>query len=131
YALIVELLKRQSHEQLSEIRQWLADYTARHGGPEAQAPGSLRIALIGLRGAGKSTPLGEYRDNTTPLLIEDIERLRQREPGVSQVVRQLAQPVIPRDLLFDPVEIAQEDALLRQAERIDQAMQGGRRCAME
>jgi proline iminopeptidase len=29
------------------------------------------------RGAGRSTPLGEVRDNTTPLLIADIERLRQ------------------------------------------------------
>ena len=35
-----------------------------------------RIVLFDQRGAGKSTPLGEYRDNTTQLLIDDIERLR-------------------------------------------------------
>jgi proline iminopeptidase len=29
------------------------------------------------RGAGRSTPLGELRDNTTPHLIADIERLRE------------------------------------------------------
>jgi proline iminopeptidase len=35
-----------------------------------------RIVLFDQRGAGKSTPLGEYRQNTTDLLIADIEQLR-------------------------------------------------------
>lgn len=35
-----------------------------------------RIVLFDQRGAGKSTPLGEYRNNTTQLLIGDIERIR-------------------------------------------------------
>jgi proline iminopeptidase len=56
-----------------------------HGGPGAGLsprhrrffdPAYYRIVLFDQRGAGKSTPLGEYRNNTTPLLIADIERLR-------------------------------------------------------
>jgi proline iminopeptidase len=35
-----------------------------------------RVILFDQRGAGKSTPLGEWRNNTTQLLIADIERLR-------------------------------------------------------
>jgi proline iminopeptidase len=57
-----------------------------HGGPGAGLspahrrffdPATYRIVLFDQRGAGKSTPLGEYRHNTTQLLIDDIERLRQ------------------------------------------------------
>lgn len=56
-----------------------------HGGPGAGSsplqrrffdPAHYRIVLFDQRGAGKSTPLGEYRQNTTQLLIEDIEKLR-------------------------------------------------------
>ncbi|MFO1320051.1 MAG: prolyl aminopeptidase [Burkholderiales bacterium] len=56
-----------------------------HGGPGAGAspahrrffdPGAYRIVIFDQRGAGRSTPLGELRDNTTPHLIADIERLR-------------------------------------------------------
>jgi proline iminopeptidase len=56
-----------------------------HGGPGAGLspkhrqffdPGHYRIVLFDQRGAGRSTPLGETRHNTTPLLIDDIERLR-------------------------------------------------------
>lgn len=57
-----------------------------HGGPGSGTapqhrqffdPAHYRIVLFDQRGAGKSTPLGEYRDNTTALLVADIERLRQ------------------------------------------------------
>jgi len=57
-----------------------------HGGPGGGTsprqrcyfdPRAYRIVLFDQRGAGKSTPLGEVRNNTTPLLIEDIERLRE------------------------------------------------------
>ena len=57
-----------------------------HGGPGAGLsprhrqffdPAYYRIVLFDQRGAGQSTPLGETRHNTTQLLIEDIERLRQ------------------------------------------------------
>ncbi len=57
-----------------------------HGGPGAGLspkhrqffdPAYYRIVLFDQRGAGQSSPLGEYRNNTTQLLIEDIERLRQ------------------------------------------------------
>jgi len=57
-----------------------------HGGPGAGAsaiqrrffdPKRWRIILFDQRGAGRSTPRGELRDNTTVHLIEDIETLRQ------------------------------------------------------
>lgn len=57
-----------------------------HGGPGAGCapahrrffdPVHYRIVLYDQRGAGRSRPLGEIRDNTTPLLVEDIERLRR------------------------------------------------------
>jgi len=57
-----------------------------HGGPGAGSapnhrrffdPAHYRIVIFDQRGAGRSTPLGEVRENTTPLLIADIERLRQ------------------------------------------------------
>lgn len=56
-----------------------------HGGPGGGLsplhrrffhPEHYRIVLFDQRGSGKSTPLGEYRANTTPLLVDDIERLR-------------------------------------------------------
>ena len=57
-----------------------------HGGPGAGAnpthrrffdPQAYRIIIFDQRGAGRSTPLGEVRNNTTQLLIEDIETLRK------------------------------------------------------
>ncbi|SDY45923.1 prolyl aminopeptidase [Nitrosomonas sp. Nm58] len=57
-----------------------------HGGPGAGSapshrrffdPAHYRIIIYDQRGAGRSTPLGETHDNTTPHLIEDIETLRQ------------------------------------------------------
>ena len=57
-----------------------------HGGPGAGAspdhrrffdPKHYRIVIFDQRGAGRSTPLGELADNTTPHLIADLERLRQ------------------------------------------------------
>jgi proline iminopeptidase len=56
-----------------------------HGGPGSGSspkhrrffdPAAYRIVVYDQRGAGRSTPLGELRDNTTPLLIDDLERLR-------------------------------------------------------
>ena len=63
-----------------------------HGGPGGGTsprarqffdPHHYRIVLFDQRGAGRSTPLGETRDNTTQLLIDDIERLR-REHGIER-----------------------------------------------
>ncbi len=57
-----------------------------HGGPGAGSspthrrffdPESYRIIILDQRGAGRSRPLGELRNNTTPLLIDDLERLRE------------------------------------------------------
>ena len=57
-----------------------------HGGPGAGVtpinrrffdPAYYRIILYDQRGAGRSTPLGELLNNTTPHLVEDIEVLRK------------------------------------------------------
>jgi proline iminopeptidase len=57
-----------------------------HGGPGAGAnathrrffdPAHYRIVIFDQRGCGRSRPLGETRDNTTPLLVADLEKLRQ------------------------------------------------------
>jgi proline iminopeptidase len=58
-----------------------------HGGPGAGStpnhrrffdPAHYRIVIYDQRGAGRSIPLGEWRNNTTPHLIADIEQLRKR-----------------------------------------------------
>lgn len=57
-----------------------------HGGPGGGSdsksrcffdPEVYRIIVFDQRGAGKSTPHAELTDNTTSLLIEDIEKIRQ------------------------------------------------------
>lgn len=57
-----------------------------HGGPGSQIqalhrryfnPRKYRIILFNQRGCGKSTPLGELKENTTKNLIEDIEKIRE------------------------------------------------------
>jgi proline iminopeptidase len=57
-----------------------------HGGPGAGSapahrrffdPAHFRIVVYDQRGAGRSRPLGELTDNTTPHLVEDLERLRR------------------------------------------------------
>ena len=56
-----------------------------HGGPGSGSnpkqrqffdPQHYRIILFDQRGSGKSTPLGELRENTPPHLVADIEQLR-------------------------------------------------------
>jgi proline iminopeptidase len=56
-----------------------------HGGPGSGAspihrqffdPDFYRIIIFDQRGAGRSTPQGELRNNTTPLVVADIEKLR-------------------------------------------------------
>ena len=58
-----------------------------HGGPGAGSspdhrrffdPDHYRIVIFDQRGAGRSTPLGELENNTTPHLIADLEALRAR-----------------------------------------------------
>jgi proline iminopeptidase len=58
-----------------------------HGGPGAGAspmhrrffdPAHYRIVIMDQRGAGRSRPLGETRNNTTAHLVADIEHLRRR-----------------------------------------------------
>lgn len=56
-----------------------------HGGPGAglepemravHDPEAYRLVMYDQRGAGRSTPAGEVRDNTTAHLVDDLERLR-------------------------------------------------------
>jgi proline iminopeptidase len=56
-----------------------------HGGPGAGAspthrrffdPSRFRIVVFDQRGSGRSTPLGEIRDNDLPHLVADLEALR-------------------------------------------------------
>lgn len=56
-----------------------------HGGPGGSAgpanrrffdPERFHVLLFDQRGAGRSRPKGEWRDNNTQLLVEDINRLR-------------------------------------------------------
>jgi proline iminopeptidase len=63
-----------------------------HGGPGSGSlphhrrffdPAFWRIVLFDQRGAGRSVPLAEIRDNTTPHLVADLERLR-RHLGVER-----------------------------------------------
>jgi proline iminopeptidase len=63
-----------------------------HGGPGAGAaathrrffnPHQYRIIIFDQRGAGRSTPLGDLADNTTPHLVADIEKLR-RHLGIAR-----------------------------------------------
>ncbi len=58
-----------------------------HGGPGAGSsprhrqffdPDYFHIIIYDQRGAGRSTPLGEIRNNTTPDLINDLELLRNK-----------------------------------------------------
>jgi proline iminopeptidase len=57
-----------------------------HGGPGAGSsavhrqffdPAFYRIVVYDQRGAGRSTPLGCLQSNSTPKLVEDLERLRK------------------------------------------------------
>ena len=57
-----------------------------HGGPGAGCspkhrrffdPSAWRVVIHDQRGAGRSTPFGDLRDNSTQALIADIERLRE------------------------------------------------------
>ena len=62
------------------------DFIVLHGGPGVGTspamrrffdPARDRVLLFDQRGAGRSTPRGEWRDNTTNDLVDDIDRLRE------------------------------------------------------
>lgn len=78
YALIVELLKRQSPDQLKDIRRMLLNH-----GEQSTADGApQRIALVGLRGAGKST-LGPLLAAHLQVPFIELNREVERETGLS------------------------------------------------
>jgi proline iminopeptidase len=82
--LALDAIHRMYHEQSGNPRGVAVVFL--HGGPGAGAsavhrqffdPAFWRIVIYDQRGAGRSTPLGSLQDNTTPNLIEDLERLRK------------------------------------------------------
>jgi len=78
YALIVELLKRQSPEDLAELRTWLAGKVGKRAGQGLP----LRISLIGLRGAGKST-VGALVARRFKVPFVELNREIEAEAGVT------------------------------------------------
>lgn len=79
YALIIELLKRQSAEQLKEIRHMLVDFLS--GRQQSDLP-PRKVALIGLRGAGKST-LGPILAAHINVPFVELNREIEQEAGIS------------------------------------------------
>jgi proline iminopeptidase len=82
--LDLEAPHRMYHEQSGNPRGVPVVFL--HGGPGAGSsavhrqffdPAFYRIVVLDQRGAGRSTPLGCIESNTTPKLIEDLERLRK------------------------------------------------------
>ncbi len=78
YVLLVELLKRQPAEQLAEIRQLLSE---RLSGRKTGTP-PRKLALVGLRGAGKST-LGPLVAAGLKVPFVELNREIEREAGIS------------------------------------------------
>jgi XRE family aerobic/anaerobic benzoate catabolism transcriptional regulator len=79
YALILEFLKRRSPQELGEIRQKLVE---NRSGTASAANEPRRIALIGLRGAGKST-LGALLAKELRIPFVELNREIEAEAGVS------------------------------------------------
>lgn len=79
YTLIIELLKRQSSWQLSEIRKRLVNHLA---GQKDGCVAARRIALIGLRGGGKST-LGVLIAKRFDIPFVELNAEVEKEAGLS------------------------------------------------
>jgi XRE family aerobic/anaerobic benzoate catabolism transcriptional regulator len=79
YMLVMELLKRQSPQQLAEIRQLLTEHLS---GRHDQAAAPRKLALIGLRGAGKST-LGPLIAAELGIPFVELNREIETEAGIS------------------------------------------------
>src|SRR5690606_6436670 len=75
YALIVELLRRQPPARLRDIRKALLEAASGQAAPR-------RIALVGLRGAGKST-LGPLLAQRLGLPFVELNREVEQEAGIS------------------------------------------------
>ncbi len=82
--LVLEAPHRMYHEQSGNPKGVPVVFL--HGGPGAGSsavhrqffdPAYYRIVILDQRGAGRSTPLGCLDQNTTPKLIDDLERLRK------------------------------------------------------
>lgn len=78
YTLIVELLKRQTPERLRDIRKSLLSQAVASDGQAAVR----RIALVGLRGAGKST-LGPLLAQQLGLPFVELNAEVEKEAGIA------------------------------------------------
>ena len=78
YALIIELLKRQTPARLREIRKTLLERFAAPEGGDAPR----RVALVGLRGAGKST-LGPALAKRLGLPFVELNKEVEKEAGMA------------------------------------------------
>lgn len=80
YMLLIELLKRQSPQQLAEIRHLVIEHVS--GRKEKNAP-PRKVALTGLRGAGKST-LGPMIATHLKVPFVELNREIEQEAGITQ-----------------------------------------------
>lgn len=106
FALILEFLKRQGPKHLAHIRRLLLDKF----GP-ASSGDTQRIALIGMRGVGKST-LGPLLAERLGIPFVELSREIQREAGVAvteifnlygqQGYRQLERRCLERAIVAHP-----------------------------
>ena len=79
YVLVTELLKRQSPAQLAEIRHLLDEHLS---GRKVGAAAPRKLALVGLRGAGKST-LGPMIAAQLGVPFVELNREIEREAGIN------------------------------------------------
>lgn len=93
--LIIELLNRLDSKDLAEARQLLNDRFARRNNNNRS--GKLRISLIGLRGAGKST-LGRRLAEHLAVPFVEVNRLIEEEYGapVAEILEWAGQPTYRR-----------------------------------